>query len=329
MKMKIETLPLYDRLIEKILSFYATIWKDKLPDGIHNEWLGNFKNVDDDIQQKERLNALFLLSKFMYFGNVELRELLKCVFRDLYKYRVVKKIREDNNDTIDSVVIEQKYKEELLKTRFLGVGNPSESGVHILYYFRQENKLKKTFFINPLDVFQNQLIKEVSNCGKERSYYELSLADENITRYVFIDDFCGSGTQAKDYSKKIVELIKTINPNAEVSYLMLFGTDTGIDTIKKETQFDFVEAVFTLDESFKCFSENSRYYSSNQYTEIDKDFTKQFSQKYGQVLWPAHPLGYKDCQLLLSLFHNTPDNSLPTFWCDNNWNPIFKRYHKY
>ena len=44
-----------------------------------------------------------------------------------------------------------------------------------------------------------------------------------------------------------------------------------------------------------------------------------------------HQLGYGDGQLLLGLFHNTPDNTLPIFWFNEEgkeWYPIFKRYNK-
>ena len=42
-------------------------------------------------------------------------------------------------------------------------------------------------------------------------------------------------------------------------------------------------------------------------------------------------LGFGDCQLLLSMEHNTPDNTLPIIWFDEDekmWRPIFKRYNK-
>jgi hypothetical protein len=42
-------------------------------------------------------------------------------------------------------------------------------------------------------------------------------------------------------------------------------------------------------------------------------------------------LGFGDCQLLLSMHHNTPDNTLPIIWFDEDealWTPIFKRYNK-
>ena len=136
-----DTLPIYDRLLNKVITYYATIWRDRRSNRIYEEWLSNFK--DASTEEKEKLHALFLLSKFMYFGNIELRELLKCVFRDLFKYPIVAEIRQNNGNSKDVVLIDKMFKEELSKTRFLGVGNPSESGVHLLYYFRQENNLEK------------------------------------------------------------------------------------------------------------------------------------------------------------------------------------------
>lgn len=321
-----DTLPIYDRLLNKVITYYATIWKDRRSDKIYNEWLKNFKGAS--CEEKEKLHALFLLSKFMYFGNIELRELLKCVFRDLFKYPIVAEIRRRNGNNKDIAFIDAMFKDELSMTRFLGVGNPSESGVHLLYYFRQENNLEKGCFINTHEIFRNSVIKEKDANGIDTSRVDVRIKDTKIKRYVFIDDFCGSGTQAKEYSKDIVEQIKHINKNIEVNYLMLFGTEEGISSVKNETLFDNVATVFSIDKSFKCFSDTSRYFCKS-IDEIEKDFCKEMCKKYGNELWEKHPLGYKDGQLLLSFFHNTPDNTLPVFWAENaSWIPIFKRFHK-
>lgn len=321
-----EILPVYDRLLKKVTTYYSTIWKDRWRDNRHNDWLSNFNSHAVD-NGTERLHALYLLSKFMYFGNTELRELLKCVYRDLFKYPIVAKIREKNNDTTDKRFLELEFEKEISKTRFLGVGNPSESGVHLLYYFRQENDLCKDIFINTHEIFRTTIIKEKDENGLDIHRSETSLKDDQISRYVFIDDFCGSGTQAKRYSQDIIESIKTLKPEIEVDYLMLFGTEEGIDIIKKETKFDRVESIFSIDKTFKCFSDESRYFTK-QFEDIEKDTCKALCDKYGQMLWAEYPLGYKNGQLLLSLFHNTPDNTLPIFWGENDWTPIFKRFHK-
>lgn len=321
-----DTLPIYDRLLNKVITYYATIWRDRRSDRIYEEWLSNFR--DTSSEEKEKLHALFLLSKFMYFGNIELRELLKCVFRDLFKYPIVAKIRQNNGNSRDTALIDKIFKEELSKTRFLGVGNPSESGVHLLYYFRQENNLEKNSFLNTHEIFRNNIIKEKDENDISTSRLEVRIKDVNVKRYVFIDDFCGSGTQAKQYSTDIVEQIKSIDKDIEVNYLMLFGTEDGISSVKNETKFDRVETVFSIDSSFKCFSDASRYFCK-PINEIEKDFCREMCEKYGDELCARYPLGYKDGQLLLSLFHNTPDNTLPVFWAEaNGWIPIFKRFHK-
>lgn len=323
-----EALPLYDKLITKVLAYFQTIWREKWREKIDEEWLSNFHNSNDENLEREKINMLYLLSKFMFFGNAELRQLLLSLYRDLYKYPIIESIRRSHADTTDLVVISGEYTKELYTTRFLGVGNPSESGVHLLYYFRQECGLSKELFINASEIFSTRPIEIIEN-GIKRNSFESVIADENIKRYIFIDDFCGSGSQATGYLKDLVLNVKSKNSNIEINYLMLFGTEDGIKNIRKLNIFDRTEAVFSIDESFKTFSEDSRYFKTKLDELIDKDFSRETALKYGNDLFDP-PLGYGDCQLLIGLFHNTPDNSLPIFWSDTNqWKPIFKRYNKF
>lgn len=325
-----EELPFYDKLKTKIHAYYQTIWKEKWVDGIDQaeEWLDNFTNAELEELEKERVNMLYLLSKFMYFGNVELRQLLISLYRDLFKYPIIFAIRRGQGDTTDIDFINEEFNKELDTTRFLGVGNPSESGVHMLYYFRQECKLSKEFFINTSDIFKTTKITEELSDKTERIFLKSEITDKNIKRYVFIDDFCGSGSQAKDYLQNLVENIKFEDKDIEVNYLMLFGTEFGVSEVRKLNVFNKVEAVFTIDETFKTFSNDSRYFKNLPDEIIDKDFSKLTALKYGTSLF-SPPLGYGNCELLLGMYHNTPDNSLPIFWSEQNeWQPIFKRYNK-
>ncbi|MDY0903892.1 phosphoribosyltransferase-like protein [Pedobacter sp. CFBP9032] len=324
----LETLPIYDRLLKKIYAYYQTIWRDKFKDDIHQDWLNNFHHSDTDLSEKEKLNMLYLLSKFMYFGNEELRQLLLSVFRDLYKYPIISQIRKANNDTIDQNFIDIEFKKELEKTRFLGVGNPSESGVHLLYYFRQQCGLSKRSFINTSDIFTTLPIIEKDNHGNDRKFLKSEINHKDVKRYIFIDDFCGSGQQATLYLKNTAENMKFEDPDIEISYLMLFSTEVGLNEVRKIKALDVVEAIFTIDDTFKAFSTQSRYFTSTVDKDIDKAFSKTTATKYGSPLF--HPaLGHGDCQLLFGLFHNTPDNTLPIFWSETkDWKAIFKRYNK-
>jgi hypothetical protein len=275
-------------------------------------------NVDDD----EQLQMLFLASHFMYFGLKQIRALLRSLFRDLYHYKVVEHIRRKNADTRDRQFIDREFRSVLAATRFLGVGNPSESGSHLLYYFRQENRLGKQYFINSHEIF--------SQIGAGSSV-ESRLRDPSITRYVFIDDLCGSGTQARAYTQDIIVPLKTLNPQARVSYYTLFATSFGLSEVRGLDSFDDVSAVVELDESFKCFSTNSRIYK-NEITPFDRVRAEEIAGRYGAKLFPNGPLGWRDGQLLIGFCHNTPDNTLPIIWFDEPegkpWTALFRRYPK-
>lgn len=320
---------LREKLLNSIKVLSETTWEGNASRTKIDKWLENF--VDD----KERVHSLFLLSQFMYFNKLQMNELLKALYRDVYKYPIIEQIRRGNNDTLDSSLIATQFAQIEFNTKFVGIGNPSESGTHLLYFFRQVNDLSKKRFINAIEII-------------DRSAEKPSLRFKDVERYVFIDDFCGSGSQAKMYAPE-VKFIKELKSDAIVSYLMLFATSKGLAEVKSSGIFDVVECLIELDDSFKCFNENSRYFSKSP-QEINKDFAKSLCEKHGFELYKSiitkhnkfaepqlsetaalHKLGYKDSQLLIGFFHNTPDNTLPIIWYDEKelpWYPIFKRYHK-
>ena len=280
------------------------------------EWLDNF---DDD---NEKNYALYMLSRLMYFSSSSIRNLLKTLYRDLYRYPIIEQIRKNNNNTLDPNIIEPSFNEELMATRFLGVGNPSESGVHLLYYFRQENKIPKDLFINTDDIVEYD---ENGNSKLRDSY-------KDVKHYVFIDDLCGSGKQATSNDsnvKRCVQHLRNIVKDAKISYFMIFGMSKGIKVIRDSGLYNQANAVIELDESYQCFSKQSRFFDEDNYK---KEEARNIAYKHGcKLLPPQHSLGISDCQLLLSMHHNTPDNTLPIIWYDEDntiWKPIFKRYNK-
>lgn len=331
--MEIDISKCYDRI--EILN--ETLWENRIIQPRILEWLSNFTEA-------EKTYALFLLSRMMYFNAYNIRYLLKALYRDLYRYPIIEKIRKDNFDTLDEDFIEESFQEELKMTRFIGVGNPSESGVHLLYYFRQENKIPKSLFVNTDDV-----IYQSTNLNKHIEEKNDLL---DVKHFVFIDDLCGSGTQATSNDSNVnrcVKHLKKFAPHAEISYLMIFGVKDGVDVVKKSELYNHVHALVELDESYKCFGQKSRYFSEDEM--FFKKETHEMALRHGQNIvrymmskegWNnADPyyeyyvrhraLGWGDCQLLLSFHHNTPDNTLPIIWFDEDfsiWTPIFKRYNK-
>jgi len=316
-----------EELHDKIKVLNETTWESKIKRPIIEKWLNNFST------DKEKTHALYLLSHFMYFGSIQIKELLVSLYRDLYKYPIIKEIRIANGNTVDLAFIKQQYKDAREKTRFIAMGNASESGAHLLYTFRQINNL-------PVDLFDDAFIQDASGVQQ--------LKDPTIRHYVLFDDFCGSGSQAISYSALQVAAIKNFDATIKVSYLMLFATKAGKQAVIDQTLFDNVEAVVEFDESFKFFNASSRYLQ-NCPLHIDKVYLKDLCERYGEPLirdigtrlgWTGTDLdffvtnavlGFGDCQLLIGFSHNTPDNTLPIIWYDEEtivWYPIFKRYNK-
>ncbi|RZJ83602.1 MAG: hypothetical protein EOO20_22510 [Chryseobacterium sp.] len=307
-----------DQLIKNIKIMNETVWEQRVQQPTVESWLKNFEFLTEK-HSDVKLYALYLLSRFLYFGDREIREMLKSLYRDKYKYSLVHEIRKSMSDTKDLTMINNEFNKKLRATRFLGVGNPSESGCHLLYYFRQENEIASDLFINAHEIFSRD----------DKGQVILGL--EDVERYVFIDDFCGSGRQAVEYSNKLINDLKKIKPDAHTSYYVMFSTESGMKKVKNRTSFDSVDCVYELDESFKCFGEKSRYFSELD-TTFKLELAKYICNVSGYQLCSSDPLGYGDCQLMIGFHHNTPDNTLPIFWSNGKpgfpWSPAFKRYDK-
>lgn len=321
---KMNEIDFNEQLEIKIMKLSQNIWENRVDSHVLYKWLDNFKS-NDNIQCCERSHALFLLSHFMYFGTREIRALLKSLYRDMFLKPLIHKIRKKNNNVKDINLISSEIISELKNTRFLGIGNPSESGTHLLYFFRQENGLGKDDFMHSHEIL-------LINRDDKSKIIDVSLKKPEIKRYIFLDDVCGSGSQATDYSDELIKEIKRLNPNVEACYFSLFSTAKGMEHIRNNTLFDKVDCVFELDESFKCFSDDARQFRNEKDLPIDRKFAFEFCAKYGLGIGyknEEHALGYKNGQLLIGFAHNTPDNTLPIMWAENSgWAPIFKRYHK-
>lgn len=308
-------------LYEKLKSLSETIWERKHSLAHIEQWVNQFETTDN-IQDDERIHALYLLTNFIYFGQVEIRSLLVSMYRDLFRTPAIHHIRRAHGNTTDTNFLFSEFQKQLEATKFLGVGNPSESGAHLLYYFRQENMLPRTAFINSHEIFSRHTV------GASQV---LSVRDEKIDSYVFIDDLCGSGTQAEQYSRDLVEPLRKLKPDVRIHYLVLFATDAGLKAVRDLNRYDNVASVYELDPSFMALEPASRIFTA-QDGRFDRLKVRATCEKHGKELWAAHPLGYKDGQLLLGFNHNTPDNTLPIFWGEGSdshpWEPMFKRYHK-
>jgi hypothetical protein len=286
-------------------------------------WSRNFTGLTAPVDE-EQAHGLFALSRFMYFGKRLVRELLRSLYRDHFESPLLQRIRRNYANTSDTVLLRSIYQTELSATRFIGVGNPAESGAHLLYYFRQVNRLSKNLFADVLGEF-------LTSADAKTGEIRYTQRDSSINRYVFFDDLVGSGSQVNQYLSAHLQRIRAGSSGLDIRFMSLFATTDGLDRLNSANLFDGkASCLFELDDSYKAFHTSGRYFSGSP-SWFDVNRLQALAVTYGARLQPKRHLGYRNGQLLLGLSHNTPDNTLPIFWDEGNrvpWCPIFVRYDK-
>ena len=312
-----------DELYQKVKSLNELLWEQRVNRPVVDQWLNNFKG-EFECEGTERAHALYLLSKFLFLGRNEVRQLLRAMFVELVRHPLTTEVRTHLNDPMDFEKIYQGYVSEIEGARFLGLGNPAESGTHILYDFRHANRIPTRYFVDPHELFTGGL-----NDPTSRWQFP------DVHRLIFIDDFCGTGIQARDMGAKYVPLMRQVATRSNVSikvwYLTLLATTDGLEYLRRARVFDRVECVSELDTSYRAFDVDSQLYARPP-SGISKAKAEEIARRYGERLQPGDPLGYGNSQLLVGFHHNVPDNTLPIISHDQPqlpWYPVFPRDEKY
>lgn len=300
-----------------ILSEHA--WEGRVNEALVERWLQNFDGKSGFAPELERLHALYLLSQLLFFGEREIRVLLRALHRDLCVVPMIARIRQANSGTRDGQLIQSHLSQQMSLTRFFGLGSPSESGGMLLYTYRQENNLHKSHF------------PELSFSLTQASGND---TDRDIQRYIFLDDLCGSGESAVKFSKMHLERLRDQAPHATISYHCLFATSDGLDEVRRNSVFgENAKAIFELDRSYKSISTGSRYFKIRPKS-IEENVLSAIALCYGELVAPGDGRGFGKGELLLAFSHNTPDNTLPIIWREPKngspipWTPAFTRHMK-
>ena len=168
---------------------------------------------------------------------------------------------------------------------------------------------------------QYSLLKEM----KDFCYIPLGKASESggFIAYQFRKQAkigTNSSTQANNY----IQSFKESHDVKEIYLLTLVATDNSITELRSNG-INVVSCI-ELDDRNKCFSEKSIVFY--KFPSILTP-AKTMAEHYGKQLYDKYPLGYKDGQFLFGFYYNVPNNTLPIFWSNKNWSPIFERKEKY
>ena len=294
--------------MNKIRTLSELAWAPKCKEPEVEHWLKCFDGRSGVEEPVERIHMLYLLSNFLYFGHDEIRELLRALYRDVFQYHIIERIRRSNGDSTDGAFIRQCFHKELIATRFVPLGGPSESSNHLLYDFRQVNGLPNALFVDVHQMTSGDFEGEAKRC-------------------IFIDDFAGTGTQAIEYSAVAMEIRRKLT--IPVDYYVLVATPEALLALRQKSTFNDVRCVIEIPVELRAFSQESLFYMKVP-SFISKDIMRLVACTYGErLVAEENALGYGAKQLLLAFFHNTPDNTLPIFWVDTpTWPGPFPRHSK-
>lgn len=308
-----------EQLLSNLKHLSQMAWDNECELPVVRTWLDQFTGRTKWSADEEQHEMLYLLTNFIYFGMNEVRGLLRALYQQVFRYRLIEAIRARHNDTTDRNLINRELAEELHRTRFVPIGNPSESSSHLLYYFRQENSLPKSMFVNAIDLFDEQRNR---------------LKPPDLRRCVIIDDFAGSGQQADRLGRRLVTRLRK-SGTQEVCYYVLVATKRALDKLRAAKDkgpqgvglFDDVACVYELGDEFQAFSEPSLFYDRDD----RKSMARRIARTYGATLRPNDPLGFRNGQLMIGFRHNVPNNTLPIFSAPvdgTGWESPFPRYPK-
>ena len=199
----------------------------------------------------------------------------------------------------NSIRVDQ-VESELKNIHFSSIGSASESGGLLLYHFRQE-----------------------ANLTLDRFFYPTNLKTDKNSTIVFIDDATLSGgTGSRNYFDKLQNI-----EYKQAYYLTIIASEEAIN--KLEEKGIIVICCALVDSRNKCFSTDSMVF--NRFPEL-LSYSKKLAEDYGgKIIEPGSkvkPLGYKDGEFCFGFYYNTPNNTLPIFWSNYNWNPVFPRKEK-
>ena len=281
--------------IDELTDGWSSTYRGKVVDVAKvNRWLDQFDN------NIERRLMFKLLQNLKFYNEQYVREKLRSINEFIYSN--ITRLRKGR----------ERYRREILVSCF---DTPAKSGASIARLYTQENSIISENCCNLQD------IPSILTNPKRR---------QRIQAVVFVDDLIGSGGSMIAYiskMKKICGNIFTKNNDLSVFITSVCGLESGVSMVEKSLEsLNYsvqLKVCDLLTEEAQCFSDFSQIFESK----AERLRAENIVRRHGKNLYPRHPLGFNNGQLLLTFHQSCPNNSLPILWADErDWYPLFKRH---
>jgi len=305
-------------------------------------WLSQF-----DIAER-RIAYKFIVSKLIFISESEIKHLVSIAYPDYIQQIMINSALKINkglsNLSIRQIVKTKEFKLLLRRSLFLGLSDGAHTDI-----FRRSN---------PSSISHEQVYLTYEIADERAKDMQEKLSDDikiycnenEIEQYAkfkiifLIDDFTGSGTSylkkdltTQKYSGKIDKVLKNVydensniynmidHDNLEICVLFYIATTKALTSIRHEMEVWLKEHNKNIKYeviSIQELTDNIRITS-----EFDKQFIDILKKYYDNSIEDKHYrkgdcsepyLGFDKCGLPLILNHNTPNNSLPILWYEDD-----------
>ena len=245
------------------------------------------------------------------FPNNYHQRLMFKILRNI-KFYTVPILREKMVEAYSIVKIKLKEKETWKKSEILVsyIGEYGKSSSRYAQLFRDQNGIPST------NIVEYSKIKEFLENR------------ESIKALVFIDDFIGTGEQAKEYLKRINEEYGEIfnNDGLQIFYIVIAGFQEALIAVEEflpklnfKLNFHILD---NLENKEKCFHKSSTIFANN----TEREHALRIVEDKGSGLVKNAPLGYKNCQAIIVFSDSCPNDTIPILWAKSQtWKPLFIR----
>jgi len=317
--------PNYDQLFAQCEKKWEINFENtRYNDNYINEFKQNFTNfiTKNNFQTEENKKKLLeFLEKFEYLS----REKIKYIYLDFFNEKV-RKLLEDDIQIIYAPIISSNKVKINSSYYYLNIySEVTNLSSQATVDFEKAPMHKE--FIKNLDS-TDDLPAEIHNANLK--WLEERL--KNINVVIHFDDICGSGDTLLKYLKRYKKVLYKkvlifhfliITEYAYNKIETALSEDPELEELNND-QVHLIKGVKNLHKKVeKQFNIND--YELEQLKKLEKE--NVFSDKLKENNNRRKVLGYKDSQCLCAFCGNCPNNTLASFWFqeNNDWYPLFPR----
>jgi len=216
----------------------------------------------------------------------------------------------------------------------LSIGNYGKSGSAMMYFLHKTDAFK---YKNRIQSTLGHVLNHSYNIvNRSKELIELiNKSHSNNKVVIMIDDFFGTGDSVIDFyyglknGRRQTSLIdfhskfQKLPVYPDIKFLSVVAMSSAVEKITRKIHVSTVCCGNVFHKAFDTKKGSVFGYRGKSVP------LRKVIYTYGEQIYNAGPLGYKNSQSLVVFSYGAPNNTLPIIWSEQDWQPIFPRFYKH